>query len=145
MRGANSLRQFGEEGGESVGGELRAVKSGLWQAAEGVGDLRSGDKACFVDGFAGEKLSERGGAGERGDTALSFEAYGGDFAVVEAGSESKNVAADGILYIDHGRRVGQIAGVARIFEMVEDGGGIHERKVYRRRRIGESGDRRRAR
>ncbi len=109
---------------------MRAVEGGLRQAAEGFGDLCGGDAASVVERFASEKLREHGCASERGNAALGFEAHGGNFGVFQAGGEAKKVAADGIGDVDHGRCVRQIAGVARIFEMVEDGGRVHEKEVY---------------
>lgn len=129
-RGANSLRQFSEEGGEGVGGELRGVECGLLEAAESIGDLRRGDAAGVGKGFPGHKFGEYGGAGERGDAALCFEAHGGDLAVIDAGSETKNVAANGIGDVDNGGGAGKLAGVTGIFEVVEDSGRMHGKKVY---------------
>lgn len=125
------LGQFCEQDLEGVGGKLRAVEGGLRQAAESIGDLRGSDVVSVGEGFPCHEPGKHGGACERGDATLRFEAYSGDFAIIDAGREAKNVAADGILDIDHGCCAGQIAGVARIFEMVEDSGRIHEKEVYR--------------
>lgn len=128
FRRLNSTGQFSEESGEGVGGELSAVEGGLFEAAERFGDLRSGDAAGFVERFAGEKFSQDGGAGESGDTALRFEAGFDDGSGIDACGEAKNVSADGIRYFDDGGCAGQIAGVARILEMVEDDSGMHRKK-----------------
>lgn len=98
------------------------------KAAERVGDFCGGDGPGFVERFSGEKLGERGSGSDGRDATLSFEAHGRDFAVFDANSEAKNVPADGIRDVDSSSGVGKIAGVARIFEMIDDGGGMHRRK-----------------
>lgn len=124
------LGQFGEEGDERVRSELRAVKSGLRQAAESVGNLRGRDAPRFVERFAGDKLRQRGSGRKRRDASLRFETYSGNFPIGDTHSKPKSIAANGIRDVDGSGRVWQIAGVARIFEMVKNSRGIHEEKVY---------------
>src|SRR5487761_851133 len=100
------------------------MERGLRQAAERGGDLRGSDAPCIVERFAGDELGERRRRRERRDATLRLEAHGGYFAVLDADGEPKHVAADGIRDVDGDGRVRKIAGVARIFEMVENGGGI---------------------
>lgn len=107
------------------------MEGGLFEAPESFGDLRGGDVAGFLEGFAGEKLGEDGRAGKSADATLRFEARLGDCARVDLRRETKNVSADRIRYLNYGCGIRQIAGIPRILEMVENGGGVHRKKVYR--------------
>lgn len=125
-----SSRQFGEEGGERVGGELGAMESGLFQTAERFRNLRGGDAAGAIERFAREKFGQDGRAGKRSNAALGFEARFGNDSRINARREAKDISADGICHLNDGGRIRQIAGIARIFEMVEDGRRVHRKKVY---------------
>jgi len=104
------------------------VKCGWRKAAERFGDFRSGDGPGFVERFSGEEFGESGGRSDGGDAALSLETHGGDFAVIDAHGEAKNVAADGIRDVHRSRGVGKIACVAWIFEMIDNGCRVHRKK-----------------
>lgn len=128
MRTRPTLLQFGEEGDESVGGKLRSVKCGRGQAAERVGDFCGGDGPSFIERFSDEELGERGSGSDGRDTALSFETHGRDFAGVDANREAKNVAANGIRDVHCSGGIREIAGVARILEMIDDSSRVHHKK-----------------
>jgi hypothetical protein len=123
-----TLRHLREEGGDGVASELGAVESGGGKAAEGLGNFFGSDGAELPRGFSEHEFGELGAAGDGSDAAAGFEAGFGDAAVIKARGELENVAAGGIGDLDGGGGVGEITGVARGFEVVEDGGGVHRGK-----------------
>jgi hypothetical protein len=126
-----SRGQFSEEGGEGVGGELRAMIRRLWKAAEMRGNVGGCDTAGIRQGFAGGEFGEGRSGRQRNDAALTFEANFGDATVFDTRGEAEDVAADGIGDVNGSGCTWKVAGIARIFEMVEDGGRMHREK-YRR-------------
>jgi 8-oxo-dGTP diphosphatase len=77
--------------------------------------------------FPEHPFGERGAAGDGRRTAANFVANLGNTAVFEARRQSQNIAASriGDLHRDGGRS--ELAHIARIFEMIEEGFAIHGR------------------
>ena len=65
--------------------------------------------------------------------AAGLEAHRGDAAVFDARGEAQDIAAGRVGDFHHGGGVFQVAGVARILEVVEDCGAVHGESIAERR------------
>ena len=110
---------------DRVGGELRAVKGCRWKSAERLRERRRGDGAGFGRRAAEELLRQEGGASDRSSAAAAKEARVSNAPLREAHREPQDVPTNGITYLHRCRGAGQLPGITRVSEMIENGFAEH--------------------
>jgi len=89
------------------------------QSVEGRFDGAGIDRDKLVEKAARDKLRQSGTGRDRRRATPGLEAHLADGAVCNVGPEAKNVAADGILDLHNESGRGQLAGIPRIAEVLE--------------------------
>src|SRR2546425_3194949 len=125
---AAELPEFGEKSFDGILGELAAVKRRGRQLAERRGDLLGGNLAGLGGRASGEQFGEKRTAGNRSHAAAGLETGLGDAAVFQANGKLENVAASGIADFNDRRCVRKLSGIARVLEVLENGGAIHAKE-----------------
>lgn len=95
------------------------------QIAEGGGNCGGSEGRRGCGRGVVQVLGYKRCGGDGGGAAATQEADFSDTAVLDAGREAENVAADGIADFDGVRGAGKFAGVARMAEVIEDDFAIH--------------------
>ena len=100
------------------------------QAFERARDIGGFKLARARDGLPHEHFSQDGCGGKARRTALRFKRSRRDLVVFEFEIEMQQVTAHRIRRRAFVRGIGHCAGVARVVEVIEDGGAVHCRNVY---------------
>ncbi len=114
------LRQFIEEKAESLCGKLRSVKGGWRERAQSFGNSFGRNRTRCSESAACEALRQERGASDGSCTTAAQEARFGDAAIFDSRGKLQNVATDRIRRLHLRARGRQLAGVARIPEVVQD-------------------------
>lgn len=114
-----------QERGNCVGGELCAVEGRGGQSPEGLGQRFSGDGARFGKRAATNLLCQERSTSDRGRATAAQEARFGDAYVHDPSGELQDVAADGITHFDCAGGIAELANIARIAEVLENGFAEH--------------------
>lgn len=85
--------------------------------------LLEGD--CLIKPLAFNQAHQRGAARHRGDTSFGPKAHLLHHTILDLCREFENVAAGGVIHADARVGVRQITGIAGVFEVFEEPGGIH--------------------
>ena len=101
--------------------ELRAVKRGCGQSSERRRKRIPRDALRFCERAPGNLLGEKGSTGNRGRTAATKKTGLEDASIFDARRKLENVPTDGVADLDASCRVGEVTGIARITEVIEDG------------------------
>src|ERR1019366_10808972 len=115
----------GEKRLHSVARELRGVKSSGRQAAESFGHLFGSNRASLGRGLAAQQFRQQRRTRHRRNAPACPESRFGDSAGLDPGRKLENVPADWIFHGNGGCGGVQLAGIARVLEMVEYGFAIH--------------------
>lgn len=109
-----------KQGVDRVGSELCAVQSRRGKSTERLRDRFRGEGAGFGNRAAAELFGQEGSARNGCGAPTAQEPGLLDAAVRDSRRELQDIAANGIAYFDRGSGIGQLAGVARIAEMIEN-------------------------
>jgi len=89
------------------------------QTAQSLIDDRFAEHPQVLHRLAVQPLGQRGTGGNRRGTTPDLERRFNDYSAVDPGAELENVAAGGVFYLHGQRGRGENAGMARIFEVIE--------------------------
>lgn len=124
----------GERGAQRFDGERRRVLFTRGQTLKGAHDVLSFKPRRIGGRQSFNHVGERRAAGERRRATIGEETRGFDVAAAYAQSQTQAVAADGIRAFGDRIGVGELTGVARVREMIGEGGGVgHDDSVETRR------------
>lgn len=111
--------------GDGVGGELCAMKCRLCKAPECRGKRFSSDGAGFCQCSAVKLHGEERSASDGSSATATKKASFRDAARFEARGELEDVAANRVRNFDDCGGAGQLTGVTRVLEMIENGFAKH--------------------
>ena len=100
--------QLGEESGYRITAELRGMKRGWREAAEGVGNLLWRDMAGFGDQLSRQHLREDRACGDGRHASLGLEARRADAAAIHEHRHPEYISANRIGHLDRGVGASQI-------------------------------------
>jgi hypothetical protein len=104
------------------------MKRGSRQSSECLRKKISRETLRFCQSAPGDLLREKGRAGNRGGAAATKKANFEDASVLDACRKLENVSTGGVADFNASCRIGEVTGIARITEVIEDGCAEHFQK-----------------
>jgi len=113
---------------QGINGKLRGMTRGRRQSSNRADYVLPADGSGFVHQLPFGQDGQGGGACHAGNTAFCPKTYVLDTAVTDFRRQLQNVAAGGVLHPHPGIGVGELPGIAGMFEVVQQLGRVHAAK-----------------
>jgi len=91
-----------------------------------LGDGFGGKMPGFAEGLAQQQLGQNRTGRYGTDTTFSSEAGLNNVTILDTNRQAQDIATDGVAYVSGATRIFELAGVARILEVIQNDNCVHE-------------------